>query len=201
MSNLIHRRQVGEGGRRGERRRGSPGWRTPAAVLAVAAAALAVSAPSARGWEASKGPVSSRYHTEIRDIAAAPGAGLAGARITPVPVKTRVDNPRNHAQPRPRAEGRRSFRYQLHLAISRTISESKESIVIPISSRAPKTNLRNVTSISEYISPQRRDEGVRNGRLLFRLAIAFAGAYLLVLAAWFWGTRARSSRVGGVARY
>jgi hypothetical protein len=201
MSNLIHRQQVGEEGRRGERRRGSPGWRTSAAVLAVAAGALAVSVPSARGWEASKGSVSSRYHTEIRDIAATPGAGLAGARIAPVPVKPKVDIPRNHAQRTPRAEGRRSFQYQLRLAISRTISESKESIVIPISFPTPKTNLWNVKSISEYISPQKRDEGVRNGRLLFRLAIAFAGAYLLFLAAWFWGTRARSSRVGGVARF
>jgi hypothetical protein len=39
-----------------------------------------------------------------------------------------------------------------------------------------------------------------DGRRLFQLGIAFAAAYVLFLAVWFWGTRDRRSRVGGAAR-
>ena len=38
-------------------------------------------------------------------------------------------------------------------------------------------------------------------RFLLQLAAAFAAAYVLFLAVWFWGTRDRRSRVGSAVRY
>jgi hypothetical protein len=48
--------------------------------------------------------------------------------------------------------------------------------------------------------PEGTGNGSADGRLLFQLGVAFALAYVLFVAAWFWGTRDRRSRVGGAAR-
>jgi hypothetical protein len=48
--------------------------------------------------------------------------------------------------------------------------------------------------------PENTGDGSADGKLLFRLGVAFALAYALFLAAWFWGTRDRRSRVGDAAR-
>src|SRR5690349_23380480 len=65
MLNLIDRKRIGAERRCRKRGPGSPGWRAPTAVLAVAAAVLGASAGAAKAWEPPKGPVSARYHAGI----------------------------------------------------------------------------------------------------------------------------------------
>ena len=91
----------------------------------------------------------------------------------------------------PHGIGKVSLEYQLSPAISHRESHDVSSISV----FWQRTNERNALSISGN-----DDIGNADGRLLFQLGVAFATFYILFLAAWFWGTRDRRSRVGGAAR-
>jgi len=83
------------------------------------------------------------------------------------------------------------LQYQLSSAISQHQNHDATVISMP----GQPNGEHNALAISGN-----GDTGNADGRFLFRLGIAFAVAYLLFLAAWFWGTRDRRSRVGDAAR-
>jgi hypothetical protein len=129
-------------------------------------------------------------------------AGLAGTRSTrlAVPLRAaRAGDLRTFQTPPPSAQqhgiphgiGKVAFQYQLFSSISHRESHDLSSISVPWQ----RTNEHNAFSISGNA-----DTGNADGRLLFRLGVALAVAYVLFLAAWFWGTRDRRSRVGDAAR-
>jgi hypothetical protein len=79
-------------------------------------------------------------------------------------------------------------RYQSSEVVSNSGLRFSEKTPINLARSDGKTCIQNVRGISD-------------AKLLFQLAVALAAAYLLFLAAWFWGTRERRARVGSAARY
>jgi hypothetical protein len=168
------------------------------AVLVIASCAfLAAPAAASAAKPSSEGVVSPRYQAVSCDTAAS--VELAGSRAA-------ATDPMFGQHPRilasflafPAQERRETlFRYQSHRAISNNRG-IVPSVFLPNSvRRTPRTcaDTANWTpdTVIGRISPV-------EARVLLQLGIAFAAAYVLFLAVWFWSTRDRRSRVGSAVR-
>jgi hypothetical protein len=91
-------------------------------------------------------------------------------------------------------------RYQLR----NVISNSRWAVLIEIPAATARSAVRtcvdNTGQISRASSKTTAPSAPSDARRLFQLAVALAAAYVLFLAAWFWGTRERRGRVGSAAR-
>jgi hypothetical protein len=162
----------------------------------VAAALAAASWPAA----ASAALISARYQAIPCDTA--PRSGSA-----PLPVGANTGLTATHLA-FPASAGR--FRlYENRSGISRyqllkVISNGKQAVsrAIPITTvqSGIRTCVDNASQISKSSTGETAAITPADARRLFQLALALAFAYILFLAAWFWGTRERRSRVGSAAR-
>jgi hypothetical protein len=158
---------------------------------------LAAPAAASAAKPSSEHPVSPRYQAVSCDTAAfgelaGPGVAVAG--------QTFEQQPRISASylgfPG-QASSSTLFRYQSRGAISN--SRETLSVVflpnyVPMASRTCVNTVKWIPpAVTGRISPA-------ESRFLLQLAAAFAAAYVLFLAVWFWGTRDRRSRVGSAVR-
>ena len=91
-------------------------------------------------------------------------------------------------------------RYQLR----KVVSNSQRIVSLELLATPAQYIARTHVNTSRYISSVPSQETApispTDARRLFQLAVALAAAYVLFLAAWFWGTRERRSRFGSAAR-
>ena len=168
------------------------------AVLVIASCAFLGASTTAYGAKpSSKHPVSPRYQAVSCDTAA--GRELAGGQAA-------ATGPMLEQHPRilasflgfPAQERRATlFRYQSRVAIS----NSREIVSSVFRPKSVRTTSRTCADTASWIP------GTVMGRIspaeasfLLRLGVAFAAAYVLFLAVWFWSTRDRRSRVGSAVR-
>jgi hypothetical protein len=168
------------------------------AVLVIASCAFLAAPATAYGAKpSSERPVSPRYQAVSCDTAA--NRELAGGQAA-------ATGPMLEQHPRilasflgfPAQERRATlFRYQSREAISNN-REIVSSVFLPkLVRRSSKTCVDTANWIPDTvigrISPV-------EARVLLQLGVAFAAAYVLFLAVWFWSTRDRRSRVGSAVR-
>jgi hypothetical protein len=168
------------------------------ALLVIGCCAfLAAPAAASAAKPRSEGAVSSRYHVVPCDTAAdleraGSRAAAAGAMLEQQPR-----TPALYLALPPQERRSTLFRYQSREAISnnqRIVSSLflAEQVRYTSGTCVEKANwIPN--RVGERISPA-------EARFLLQLAVAFAAAYVLFLAAWFWGTRDRRSRVESAVR-
>jgi hypothetical protein len=163
------------------------------ACCAFLAAPTAASAAKPR----SEGAVSSRYHTVSCDTAgdlerAGSRAAAAGAMLEQHP---RI--PAFYLGLPPQERHSALFRYQSREAIS----NNQRVVSVPFLATDVRYTSRTCLDTANWI-PNRVAGRISpaEARFLLQLAVAFAAAYLLFLAAWFWGTRDRRSRVESAVR-
>lgn len=167
-------------------------------LLVIACCAfLAAPAAASAAKPSSEHPVSPRYQAVFCDTAAS--IELAGSRAA-------ATGPMLDEHPRilasflgfPTQERRTTlFRYQSHEAIS----NNHEIVSGAFLSKSVGSTTRTCADTANWIpgtvigriSPA-------EARLLLQLGVAFAAAYVLFLAVWFWSTRDRRSRVGSAVR-
>jgi hypothetical protein len=158
---------------------------------------LAAPAAASAAKPSSEHPVSPRYQAVSCDTAA--GIELAGSRSAATgPMLD--EHPRIlasflgfPAQERPTT----FFRYQSR----RAISNNHKIVSSGFPSRSVRSTSRTCADTANWIpgtvigriSPA-------EARFLLQLGVAFAAAYVLFLAVWFWSTRDRRSRVGSAVR-
>jgi hypothetical protein len=168
------------------------------AVLVIASCAFLVAPTAASAAKtSSEGVVSPRYQAVSCDTAA--NVELAGSRAAET-------GPMLDERPRilasflgfPAQERRtKLFRYQSRGAIS----NSQKIVSRAFLSKSVRKTSRTCARTANWI-PGRVVGRISpvEARFLLQLGIAFAAAYVLFLAVWFWSTRARRSRVGSAVR-
>jgi hypothetical protein len=158
---------------------------------------LAAPAAASAAKPSSEHPVSPRYQAVSCDTAAS--IELAGSRAA-------ATGPTPEQHPRIlasflglRAQERRTtlFRYQSREAIS----NNHEIVSGAFVSKSLRSTSRTCVDTANWI-PGTVMGGISpaEARLLLQLGVAFAAAYVLFLAVWFWSTRDRRSRVGSAVR-
>ena len=161
----------------------------------LALTATSRAAPASRA--ASEGLISPENRVKDGDTTTGPAASPVrvaavgrGGRVSPSRnFRAEFQPGRRRSIPHPYSIG--LLQYPLPPLISQPKSQRQSGISV---AGWPPSG-RNAMAIS-----QNTGDGSADGRLLFQLGVAFAVAYALFLAAWFWGTRERRSRVGGAAR-
>jgi hypothetical protein len=163
---------------------------------AFLAAPTAASAAKPRSVSA----VSSRYHVVLCDTAAdleraGSVAVAAGAAATMLEQHPRI--PAFYLGLTPRERRSTFFRYQSREAIS----NNQEVVSRPFLAEQLRYTSSTCVDTVNWI-PNRGAGRISSAeaRFLLQLAVAFAAAYVLFLAAWFWGTRDRRSRVESAVR-
>jgi hypothetical protein len=167
-------------------------------LLVIACCAfLAAPAAASAAKPSSEQPVSPRYQAISCDTAAS--VGLAGARVA-VARPTLARHPRILASFQGfSTQERRStlFGYQSREAIS----NSRETVSVAFLPNYVQMASRTCVDTATWIPPTVTGRiSPAESRFLLQLAAAFAAAYVLFLAVWFWGTRDRRSRVGSAVR-
>jgi hypothetical protein len=158
---------------------------------------LAAPAAASAAKPSSGDPISPRYQAVSCDTATF--GELAGSGIA-VSGRTFEQQPRISAFylgfPG-QASSSTLFRYQSREAISNSRETVSASFLQNYGQIASRTCVDTATlippAVTGRISPA-------ESRFLLQLAAAFAAAYVLFLAVWFWGTRDRRSRVGSAVR-
>ena len=168
------------------------------AVLVIASCALLGAPATAHGAKpSSQHPVSPRYQAISCDTAA--GRELAGGQAA-------ATGPMLEQHPRipasflgfPARERRATlYRYQSRQAISNNRKIVSSGFFLEF----VRTTSGTCADTANWI-PSKVIGGISPGeaRFLLQLGVAFAAAYVLFLAVWFWSTRERRSRVGSAVR-
>ena len=168
------------------------------ALLVIGCCAFLAAPVTAHGAKpSSEHRVSPRYQAVSCDTAAGVElAGSTGAATGPM----LDEHPRILASflGFPAQERRTTlFRYQSGAAISNNHEIVSSAFLSRSARRTSKTCVDTANWIPRTvigrISPA-------EARFLLQLGVAFAAAYVLFLAVWFWGTRDRRSRVGSAVR-
>jgi hypothetical protein len=159
----------------------------------VAAALAAASWPAA----ASAGPITGRYQTIRCDTAPRSGSAPLPVDASTVLTATHLAFPASAGRFRLHENQSGIRRYQS----PKVISNGERTIPITTVQTGVRTRADNANRISETSTAKTAEITPADARRLFQLALALAFAYVLFLAAWFWGTRERRSRVGSAARF
>jgi hypothetical protein len=171
------------------------------AVLVIACCAfLAAPAAASAAKSQSEGAVSSRYHVVSCDTAAnleRAGSRAAAAGAMGATLEQHARIPAFYLGLPPRERHSTVFRYQSRDAISNTqwivsLPFFAEQMTYTSGTCAETVNWTS-NGVAGRISSA-------EARFLLQLAVALAAAYVLFLAAWFWGTRDRRSRVESAVR-
>lgn len=154
--------------------------------------------PGAR--TASMGPISGRYQTILCDTApwssSARVPGDANTALAAAGLVFSASGDRFRSR-----ETRMAItRYQLRTVISDNRWIVSNQIPFTTVRSTAGTCVNNGNRISPASSSKTASTGTTDARRLFQLAVGLAAVYVLFLAAWFWGTRERRSRVGSAAR-
>jgi hypothetical protein len=170
-------------------------------VLVIACCAfLAAPAAASAAKLRSEGVVSSRYHVVSCDTAAnleraesrAAAAGVMGAML-----EQHARIPAFYLGLSPQERRSALFRYQSRDAIS----NNQQPVSVPFFQAQARFASGTCADTVKWI-PNRVAGRISpaEARVLLQLAVALAAAYVLFLAAWFWGTRDRRSRVESAVR-
>jgi hypothetical protein len=144
-----------------------------------------------------EGAVSPRYHVVSCDTAAdleRVGSRAAAAARMP---EQQPRNPAFYLGLPPQERRATLFRYQSREAISNSHQ------IVSFQFLAEQVRYTSGTCVDTASWIPNRVAGrisPAEGRFLLQLAVALAAAYVLFLAAWFWGTRDRRSRVESAVR-
>jgi hypothetical protein len=158
---------------------------------------LAAPAAASAAKPSSEHAVSPRYQAVSCDTAAA--VELAGSRAAAT-SPTLERHPRIPASQLgfPGLESHSTlFRYQSREAISNSRKTVSVVFLPNYVQMASRTCVHTATWIPPTVTGRITPA---ESRFLLQLAAAFAAAYVLFLAVWFWGTRDRRSRVGSAVR-
>jgi hypothetical protein len=158
-------------------------------------AAMPALAGASRPANASRSPSSARYQAVWCDTT--PSSAAVGRQSAPGGAQP--DFSASHGRSASRETRLTTGRYQPLKVISDNQWIVSLGIPMKTTGSTVETCVWNPARISS-VSSGEASITPADARRLIQLAVALAAAYILFLAAWFWGTRQRRSRVGTAAR-
>jgi hypothetical protein len=162
---------------------------------------------AAPAWPAASAPtkapealVSRRYQSVSCDTAARADVGSTGVGANAVLAAVNPGFSTLGERFFPPERRQRITRYQLRNVISngdQGVATEIPASIVRSNARTCVTNVENISRVTPKTAARITPTDAKH---LLQLAVVLAAAYVLFLAAWFWATRTRRSRVGSAAR-